>query len=183
MKETSAFARLVTTFAVFSLSLSPLAATAQEKGKNLSKADQHFMAEAYQGGLAEVQVGELAKTKATTAEARTLAERLVSDHQKSNEELKQLAESKAITLPTEPKAASQALMKTLEKKEGAAFDKIFAQDAVKDHKKDIGSFQQIAKETKDDDLKKFVEKTIPVLKEHLALAETAERKAQEGKKP
>ena len=50
---------------------------------------------------------------------------------------------------------------------------MFAEDAVKDHNKDISHFEKIALETKDADLKNFVERTVPVLKEHLALAKTA----------
>lgn len=134
------------------------------------------MAEAYQGGLSEVKVGTLAQTKATTPEARTLAERLVADHEKANTELKSLAESKGMTLPTEPKQASQSTYGMLEKKEGAAFDKAFAMNAVKDHQKDISHFEKAAKETKDSDLKNFIEKTLPVLKEHLSLAEAANKK-------
>ena len=163
----------ITSITLLCFAFLPLALKAEEKGMQLSKSDKSFIAEAYRGGLSEIKVGELAKSKAATPDAKALAERLVSDHQKANEELKTLAESKGIKVPTEPNAASQALYKTLEKKQGADFDKMFAEDAVKDHNKDISHFEKIAKETKDADLKNFVERTVPVLKEHLALAKTA----------
>lgn len=114
--------------------------------------------------------------KATSKEAKKLASRLVQDHKKANSHLKKLADAKGVTLPAEPNATAQATFKQLEKKQGAEFDKMFAKDAVKDHKKDISTFEQVAKNTKDNDVKAFAEKTLPVLKEHLSLAEAANGK-------
>jgi putative membrane protein len=170
------FLRHLITAGTVCLALGPV--KAEEKAMHLSKADKAFVMEAYAGGLAEIRFGRLAKTKATEPEAKTLAERLIEDHRKANEELKKMAEAKGIATPTEPGAEAQAVYKMLEKKEGSQFDKNFAENAVKDHKKDISAFEKIAKETKDEDLKAFVEKTVPVLKEHLALAKSAENKSE-----
>ena len=59
----------------------------------------------------------------------------------------------------------------LEKKEGAEFDKAFAEHTVNDHKSDIKSFEKAAKDGVDADVKAFAEKTLPALRMHLSTAE------------
>ncbi|HWL54363.1 MAG TPA: DUF4142 domain-containing protein [Chthoniobacteraceae bacterium] len=160
--------------ALLCLALLPSApARAQDKAAPLSPAEKTFIAEAYAGGLSEVKMGELAKTKATGTEAKALAERLVTDHRKADEALRKLAMNHGVTLPTEPPAAEQTAYQSLEKKQGAQFDKAFARHATKDHKKDIAKFEKAAKKATAADLKAFIDQTLPVLKEHLALAQAA----------
>jgi len=145
---------------------------ADEKSQ-LSRSDKAFVKEAYEGGLAEIKSGEMAKTKATKPETRELAERLVTDHQKANESLKTIADSKGVSLPNEPTLLMQGKLKLLEKKEGVEFDKAFAEHAVNDHKSDIKTFEKVANGNGDAEVKSFAKKTLPTLKEHLALAEKA----------
>ena len=49
-----------------------------------------------------MQFGELGKKKATNGEVKTLAEAIVNDHTKTNADIKKLADSKKVQLPTEP---------------------------------------------------------------------------------
>jgi putative membrane protein len=53
---------------------------------------------------------------------------------------------------------------------GDAFDKAYAKDMVKDHEEDIAEFEKVSKQVKDADLKKFIDDTVPVTKEHLEMA-------------
>src|SRR5881296_3483017 len=52
--------------------------------------------------LAEVQLGKLAAERAASDEVKKFAERMVTDHQKAYDELKQIADSKGLKVPTEP---------------------------------------------------------------------------------
>ena len=54
---------------------------------------------------------------------------------------------------------------------GDAFDKAYIKDMVLDHKKDIAEFEKAEKQVKNADLKSFIEKTVPVMKEHLEMVE------------
>lgn len=99
-----------------------------------------------------------------------MAERLVTDHQKTNEALKTIADSKGVNLPDEPALIMKGKLKLLEKKEGVEFDKAFAEHTVNDHKGDIKAFEKMAGKAGDADVKSFARKTLPTLKEHLALA-------------
>ena len=61
----------------------------------------------------------------------------------------------------------------LQDKTGADFDKAFAEHAIKDHEKDITKFQKALQNTKDADLRAFIEKSLPVLRQHLQMARNA----------
>jgi len=67
----------------------------------------------------------------------------------------------------------QSHIHQLSAKSGPEFDQAFVKHALKDHKKDISKFEKAAAEAKDEQLKAFAEKTLPVLKEHLQMAQAA----------
>ena len=50
---------------------------------------------------------------------------------------------------------------------GAAFDKVYVKEMVNDHRKDISEFETAGKQVKNADLKKFIDSTVPVMKDHL----------------
>lgn len=129
--------------------------------------DADFAVEAGNGGMAEVEMGKLAATKATNPDVKKFGEMMVTDHTKANDELKALAKSKNITLPGAPGADEQKMMDDLNKKTGKDFDKAYVDMMVDDHKKDVSKFQDATKNLKDADLKAFAVKTLPVLQMHL----------------
>lgn len=60
--------------------------------------DLAFMNEAAPGGMAEVELGRLATKQAASKEVKQFAERMITDHSKAGEELKQLAQQKKVIL-------------------------------------------------------------------------------------
>jgi len=133
--------------------------------------DAHFMMEAAGGGMAEVQMGQLAASKASSADVKAFGQMMVDDHSKANEELKGLAGQKNVTLPANLPADAKAAMAHLEKLSGDAFDKAYMQHMVMDHKKDVAAFEHEAKMGKDADAKAWAAKTLPTLQKHLQRAE------------
>src|ERR1051326_6076917 len=75
--------------------------TARNSANRLASADETFVTKAAQGGLAEVKLGTLATQKASNADVKAFGQQMVDDHSKANDELKQLASTKGITLPTD----------------------------------------------------------------------------------
>src|SRR4030095_16400186 len=65
----------------------------------LSSADRAFVKKAAMGGMVEVQLGNLAQQKAASDGVRQFGTRMVQDHTKANDELKQLAASKNLQVP------------------------------------------------------------------------------------
>ena len=136
-----------------------------------SDKDTAFMKDAAKGGLMEVQMGKLGVEKGQNAEVKQFAQKLIDDHSKANDELKQLAQKKGVTLPTEVDHKAHKMMDRLQNASGADFDKAFARHGVMDHKKDIAKFEKASNEVKDAELKSFIQKTLPTLREHLQIAE------------
>lgn len=133
--------------------------------------DQDFVTKAGQGGLAEVQIGQLAATKGVAADVKAFGQRMVSDHGKANDELKSVAATAGATVPSEPSSDQRDTMAKLDKESGADFDKAYAKAMVKDHKEDIDLFKKEASSGQNADLKAFAQKTLPTLEEHLRMAE------------
>jgi len=142
----------------------------------LSPDDKEFISKAGMGGLAEVQMGNLALAKASSADVKAFGQRMVTDHSKANEELQQLATAKGVALPTELDAGHKATMNHLSSLSGAEFDKAYMKDMVEDHVEDVGEFDKASTSAQDSDLKSWAGKTLPILKEHLQLAKTVARK-------
>jgi len=167
--------RLMTSLCLASTFMLPALARA-----DVAQADKDFMTEAAQGGMAEVKLGELAKTKAQNQEVKTFADRMVTDHTKANDELKSLATKKGVTLPTDLASEDQKTYDELSKLSGAEFDKAYMDAMVKDHDQDVGEFQKQAKAAKDKDVRDFATQTLPTLKSHKSMAH-ADSKDLSGK--
>jgi putative membrane protein len=134
----------------------------------MASADLDFMQKAATGGLAEVALGQQVSPAAKNPDAKGFADRMVTDHSKANDELKQLASNKGVTLPTDTdqkhKDAAQKVMSSKN------IDKAYIDDMVEDHDKDVKEFEEASKSAKDADLKAWIDKTLPVLKEHQKMA-------------
>lgn len=136
-------------------------------GMALEPSDGDFATKAAVGGMAEVELGQLALTKASNAQIKDFARMMVADHGKANEELKAIAKMKNISLPTALDEEHQKKMDELNKKMGNDFDKTYVSAMVDGHKKTLKLMQDEAKDGKDADLKAFALKTSPVVQSHL----------------
>ena len=92
-------------------------------GAKMSMTDQKFVKEAAQGGMAEVELGQLAVQKASNQDVKKFGQRMVDDHGKANDKLKEIASIKGITLPASPDAKQKAMKERLSKLSGEQFDK------------------------------------------------------------
>lgn len=157
---------LASLFAVACLSVSALAA---EKG-GLSMSEKAFIKNAASSGEMEVQLGKVAQTNASSQAVKDFGKKMETDHQKANDELKAVASKANLQLPSEPERKHKSMVEKLSKVTGEKFDKYYMKDMVKAHKKDVADFQQMSKKAKDPALKAFVDKTLPVLQQHLEMA-------------
>jgi putative membrane protein len=153
----------------------------QQSRANASKADdRHFMKEAAEDGLAEVELGQLAADKGSSPEVKKFGQRMVKDHTEANDQLKQVASQKGVTLPSSPSAKDKATKNKLSNLSGDAFDKAYMADMVKDHKKDVAAFQQESENGQDPDIKQFASKTLPTLQDHLKQAKSISPKTHQA---
>jgi putative membrane protein len=146
---------------------SPTVSPTPSGQNNLSSSDRQFITEAAQGGLAEVQLGQLASQRGTSNAVKEYGQRMVQDHTQVNEQLKQLATQKGVTLPTSIGSKNQQVKQRLSNLSGTNFDREYLNQMLQDHEKDVAAFQTAAQQGQDPDVKVFAAQALPTLQEHL----------------
>lgn len=142
------------------------------KDDKLARSDRKFIQEAAEAGMYEVQAGKIAASKAADPAVKSFAGMLVDEHSAANNELVQLANSKKVELPAAPPRSKRRDIEKLGKLTGKELDQRFVREVgIKDHQKDIKKFEKASKDVKDAQLKAWIEKTLPHLREHLAAAQ------------
>jgi putative membrane protein len=144
---------------------------AKEAVTGKTQSDAAFIKEAAQGGMAEVELGRLGVERAQSPDVKQFAQRMVDDHGKANEELKPLARKEGVTIPTTLDPKQKAAKDKLAKLSGQDFDRAYMRDMTSDHDHDVAMFEKHASKTQNPELKSWIEKTLPTLREHQQLAQ------------
>jgi putative membrane protein len=139
------------------------------------EADSNFASKAAAGGMAEVEMGQLAADKGTNDAVKAFGQRMVTDHSKAGDKLKDVAAKEGLTLPSEITKADQREYDRLSKLSGKDFDQAYAQAMVKDHVNDVAEFKKEAMSGGDPSLKQFATDTLPTLQDHLKQAKEMAR--------
>jgi putative membrane protein len=119
----------------------------------------------------EIEMGRLANERGQSASVRKLGKRMVQDHARLENKLKALATSKDIVLSKQVDIKHQNMIDKLAAYSGSTFDRHYVEDQVMDHQKAIALFQQAAAENQDRSVRDYAPNSIPVLQQHLQLAE------------
>ncbi|MFN6481502.1 MULTISPECIES: DUF4142 domain-containing protein [unclassified Nostoc] len=156
-----------TTSPTASPTTSPTTSPRTSGQNNLSSLDRRFVTEAAQDGLAEVRLGQLASQRGSSNGVKQFGQQMVQDHTQVNNQLKQLAAQKSITLPTTIGRANQLAERRLSALSGAKFDREYINEMLRGHQKDVSAFQNEAQKGQDPDVKAFAAQALPTLQEHL----------------
>ena len=153
----------------------------QSAAAQLDDNDEDFLESAAQSGLTEIQGSKLAQDKATDADVKAFAEKMIADHTKVSKELETLARSKGYTPPTEPSLVQRTKLKALSAMDDS-FDKRYVnQIGVAAHEDAVELFQEASAEAKDPEIKAFAAEKLPALQEHLEMARTLKQKVDPAK--
>lgn len=128
-----------------------------------------FLAEAMQANNAEIRLGQLAQSHASSPKVREYGTTLTKDHTKARDLTQAAAHKEGVRLPDGLKPDAEATYKMLQGLSGTAFDKAFVQHMIADHRKDIAKFEAQTK-TGDATTAQLAKATLPDLKKHLAIA-------------
>lgn len=137
--------------------------------------DTQFTREAAAGGMAEVELGQLAQQKGSSEAVKNFGKKMVEDHSQANEKLTGIASEQKIRLAAGLSRQDQATYDHLSSLSGDAFDKAYARDMVSDHVKDVAAFKKEAATGKSDAVRKFAMETLPTLEMHLKMAREMSR--------
>ena len=140
----------------------------------LSDSAQQFLQEAVQGNQLEVDLAKLGQDRAQNDLVKDYAEQLERDHSQALDELRGLANRANVQLEREDDAQRASATNKLGNATGRQFDSQYVSLMIDDHRKDIAEFEK-QQSTATGELKAFIDKTLPVLREHLQKAEDLQR--------
>jgi putative membrane protein len=167
---------LVSSVVVVAMSVAPaFARTGSTKAAPTRTPDQRFVTIAAEHNMAEIEIGQLAATKASSPNVKSFAKRMVDDHQKALDSLKMIAMKDNITLPTTIGSRDRALKARLDKRSGKAFDRAYMRAMVRDHRGDVAAFRAESQHATNADIKQYAASTLPTLEEQLKLAESTDQ--------
>lgn len=133
--------------------------------------DADFVVVAFNAGLTEIEVGNIAQKNALDQEVKDLGKSTVDDFSKMNTSLKTLAAEKNITIPMEVGKKSKKEIAEISERTGNIFDRAYTELMIKEHVKEIKAFEEAEKKASDPDIKAFASETLPMLRKQLAVVE------------
>ena len=162
--------KVLTIISLVAAALVALTGPAAAQIQLVNEADREFVSKAATGGTAEVELGRVATQRAVRPSVRSFAERMVADHGRANAELAALARRKGLDVPTALEPSQQAMRDRLSGLSGPDFDRAYMSEIVRDHTEDVALFERAAEISSDPDLKAWATRSLPMLRDHLALA-------------
>lgn len=150
-------------------------ALSSSMGTAFAATSNDFVDNAAAGGIAEVETSKLAVEKSSSADIKSFANMMITDHTKANDELAALAKKHDIKVPDSTTLVKQAKEKILDLRD-ESFDAAYANNQVKAHEETIALFKKEADTVTDDrtpgatELKGFAQKMLPALQKHLDAA-------------
>jgi putative membrane protein len=133
--------------------------------------DQRFADFATESGLAEVEAGRLAASRAQSGEVRDFANRMVEEHSRADEDLNGLLDRKGIQTAAGISPEHRQMIDRLAQLSGQAFDREYIAGQVADHREAVARYRRQTIEGEDRDIRELAKRSLPQLEQHLAMAQ------------
>jgi putative membrane protein len=132
--------------------------------------DKQFLLKASDGSLFEVNAGQVAGSKGTSAAIQDFGEEMVEDHTEINQEIGAIANGLNVDLPVTLSNEMQLKLDTLSALSGMAFDTTFIKMMVSSHVQTVSLFETQATSSSNTEIKAWTSDKLPELREHLERA-------------
>lgn len=166
----------VNSFASLSMgnnNISSEAIIAKEKEK-----DSKFLFDVARVSLEDIKLGKLVQKYSTSAEVKELGEMMEDAHTQILNEIRALAKSKMIDMPTSLSERAQEDYISLSSKSGKDFNVEYCDMMVIGYKDTIAKFEKNYAESKDTDIKQWIIDTLPELRKHFNHSVACQRKSE-----
>lgn len=140
-----------------------------------SEEDAQFLVNAAEMNMAAVSLSELTSLRTQTEQVKRLSESINQEHSKLLAEVKELAKTKMITLPTLASNNSKENYNKLSNKSSNEFNNEYVEEVIESHQNAIQEFEKVANEATDSDIKSWANKTLPMLRMHLDQAVSCQK--------
>jgi putative membrane protein len=146
-----------------------------------SKSDEKLVVQLAQANISEINMAKLAEEKSKNDQVKTLAKKMMDDHSKALDELKQLAQMKGMTLPTETDRQQRLVENRLTALSGEKFDKQYVEQiAERARKGEHKLLLQVGAKAQDMELKNYATKTLAVIESQQQLVKDTSRSIESG---
>lgn len=152
----------------------------EDKFVGETEADAEFTYDVVASNYGEIKLAELANQRSRNKEVKSVAQMLLTDHTAALNELKTIAQAKAISIPVEERETAEKKIDNLADKSGEEFDKDWTNEMLEMHEEGIEKFENRLEDTEDPELKAYISKTLPVLKKHREELEALQEKLKEN---
>lgn len=140
---------------------------AVQANDTVSTADRSFIAMVSQGGMFEVQAGQLAADQGSTQDIKDQGTTEAHDHQWVGDKLKSIASDAGVTFPDTLNPKFQKEFDDLKALSGKAFDAAYLRDMEDIHAKDGAAFAKETASGLDPKLKAFAAETHRIVLRHI----------------
>ncbi|NEU72664.1 DUF4142 domain-containing protein [Hassallia byssoidea VB512170] len=148
-----------------------MSAPTRNSTSSTTNLDTEFITKAAQSDMTEIQTSKLALQKSRNKSVRDYAQMMIKHHTESSRELKPIAQSKKVALPTTIGPDNTTLLESLKKVSGSQFDQAYMQGQVEAHTKTEAEYQKYLDQGEDPQLKAFATKILPLVTQHREMAQ------------
>ena len=136
----------------------------------------YWLTAAMSGNATEVEAGRLAQERGASQDVKQFGQRMVADHSMALEELVLLARENGLDPIRGPLMPEhRQLIQNLSSRSGQDFDRFYMRSMVLEHETDIAHYQEgVNEQTRD--VAAHAAKTLPILREHLMMAQDIARR-------
>jgi putative membrane protein len=134
---------------------------------NKDKSNSNFTVNSAETLLQEMQLGKLAQNNSIKDDVRETGKIIENEYRQSYFFLKQIAEKKKISIPSEVSNEDKKINAMLSYEIADDFDKMYFDLAEKNHRKAIGLLKTMQIESEDKEIKIWTEYTLPKFRKNL----------------
>jgi putative membrane protein len=135
-----------------------------------------FVSEAVTRGLAEAEIGKIARERGSSTDVRQFGERMVQYHGENNERMLRILRDQQIEAPSEMTEAQRTQVTRLGRLEGTELDRQYIQQVIENHQSSTELYRRASESDINPELRQFATETLPDIEDHFerALAIQAE---------
>ncbi len=130
-----------------------------------SQTERNFVKETLANSRSEIALADLAMDQGADPMVKAFAKMIVDDHNRSNDNLEDIARKKTIETDVEENFDNHLISQT-----GTEFDQALIKRMILDHAAAIERFKTAEKQITDPELHDFITSTLPILQAHLEQA-------------
>lgn len=144
--------------------------------------DKRFAKDAAVSVMINTELGKLAAQKASRDDIKQFGQKVVDEHTRANDQLKQVASKENIAIPDALDAKHQSQVDKLSKLSGEEFDKAYVKDQLKDLQAEVRDLNAEAQNGGDPNVKAFASSALPTVQQHVELAKNLNKSEKNAAK-